>query len=253
MMKKSIKTIRNKMASAFLLGICLCLTSIPVAASSARADAKIAGTVESQFHAASSSVKRLDFLDKDLILATKEKKVLQVVPKPIGVDVKQLIWTSSNKKVVQIKNPSNWSCTLVAKKTGKSVITVRSLNGKKATCKVTVKKPYVELLDDELTIEEGDEDEIMIFKTVPEFDTVKSYKSADKRIATVDREGIVYAKSIGETTVTVTMKSGAKASVTIIVEPEDDWDDWDDDDDDWDDDDWDDDDWDDDDWDDDWE
>lgn len=47
-------------------------------------------------------------------------------------------YTSSDKSVVSI-DPDSWNCRFTAKKPGTSIITVKTYNGKTATCKVTVK------------------------------------------------------------------------------------------------------------------
>lgn len=55
---------------------------------------------------------------------------------------KNVTWSTSDKKIVTVKDGK-----LTPKKTGTATITVKSSNGKKATCKVTVKKPdYIKRL-----------------------------------------------------------------------------------------------------------
>lgn len=55
-------------------------------------------------------------------------------------------------------------------------------------------------------------------KTVyPTTDTVKSYKSSKTSVATVSSKGVVIAKKAGKATITVTMKSGAKATYKVTV------------------------------------
>lgn len=72
------------------------------------------------------------------------KKTLTMVPgktaklKLSGASGKTVSWKSSNSKVVQITSSSKSKAVLKAKKAGKATITV-VINGKKKTCKVTVK------------------------------------------------------------------------------------------------------------------
>ena len=54
--------------------------------------------------------------------------------------------------------------------------------------------------------------------TVMEGDKIKSWKSSNKNVATVNSKGKITAKKVGKATITVTTKKGAKASVTVTVQ-----------------------------------
>lgn len=70
-----------------------------------------------------------------LKLRAGQTKKLTATVLPAKTTNKTLTWTSSNTKVCTVKNGK-----IVAKKAGTAVITVKTANGKKATCMVTVKK-----------------------------------------------------------------------------------------------------------------
>lgn len=70
-----------------------------------------------------------------LTLKLKKSQTLVATRNPVTATEK-ITWTSSNPKVATVN--SNGKVT--AKKSGKATITAKTSNGKKATCKVTVKK-----------------------------------------------------------------------------------------------------------------
>lgn len=78
--------------------------------------------------------KKITLSQKKATLKVKKSVKLTVTRNPINATEK-ITWTSSNKKVATVKNGK-----VVAKKKGKATITAKTANGKKATCKITVKK-----------------------------------------------------------------------------------------------------------------
>ncbi len=78
--------------------------------------------------------KKLALNKKNATIKVKKSLTLKLTRTPITASDK-VTWQSSNKKVATV----NKSGKVTAKKTGKATITVKA-NGKKATCKITVKK-----------------------------------------------------------------------------------------------------------------
>ncbi len=122
-----------------------------------------------------------------------------------------LKWSSSNKKVATVDQYG----VVTAKKAGTATITVKTSSGKKATCKITV--PGVKLKKTSATVKVGKTTKIQIKSKTVKNDKVKSYKSSDKTIATVDKKGKVKGIKAGKATITVTMKSGATATFKVTV------------------------------------
>jgi uncharacterized protein YjdB len=80
------------------------------------------------------NVKKLVLNKKRVTLKKGKKYNLTVTLNPVTATNK-ITWSSSNKKVATVTSKG----VVKAKKKGKATITVKSSNGKKATCKVTVK------------------------------------------------------------------------------------------------------------------
>lgn len=70
-------------------------------------------------------------------LKVGERLQLSTTVSPSGASAGKLKWTSSNKKVAGVTS----SGAVVAKKAGSATITVKTSNGKKASCRITVTNP----------------------------------------------------------------------------------------------------------------
>ena len=158
------------------------------------------------------TTKSLSISEKKLTLQTKKSTTLTLERNPISATEK-ITWTSSNTKVAAVNSKGK----VTAKKAGTTTITARTSNGKKVTCKVTVRAPKVTLRKTSASIKVGKTAAIQIKSTYPAKDEVKSYKSSNKKVATVNRNGKVTGVKKGKATITVTMKSGAKATFKVTV------------------------------------
>ena len=109
---------------------------------------------------------------------------------------------------------------MTAKKAGKATITATSFNGKKATCKVTVKAGAIKVtLDQEsLLLITGETWQLNATTTA---DSKLTWKSSDKSVATVSKSGLVKAIAGGTALISVTTSTGHSASceVTVTHEP----------------------------------
>ena len=158
------------------------------------------------------TTKSLSISKKKLTLQTKKSTILTLERNPISATEK-ITWTSSNTKVATVNSKGK----VTAKKAGTATITARTSNGKKVTCKVTVKAPKVTLKKTSASIKVGNTAAIQIKSTYPANDEVKSYKSSNKKVATVNSKGKVTGVKKGKATITVTMKSGAKATFKVTI------------------------------------
>lgn len=135
---------------------------------------------------------------------------------PSSCNKRTLKWKSSNKKVATV----NQSGIITAKKKGKATITVKTVNGKKATCKVKVKilKPKsVKLNHRSYTMAVGES--VKLTKKVKPLKASQkvSWKSSNNKKATVSSSGIVKAKKVGKCKITAKTSNNKKAYCAITV------------------------------------
>ena len=126
----------------------------------------------------------------------------------------KLTFTSSNPKVVEVDNVGN----LTAKSEGTANITV-SVGDKKAVCKVTVPTVKIKLASKK-TVQIGCTYATFSDATVnADINTVLSlvkWKSSNKKIASVNKYGVVTAKKAGKCTITATYKGKTvKCKITV--------------------------------------
>ena len=131
----------------------------------------------------------------------------------------EIEWVSSKPKIVSIDQNG----LLTAVKTGTSVITATTSNGKKATCKVTVKKAptKVTLKPTALKLGAGGMSDALT-ATLPSGSVgTVSFTSSDTRVATVNGAGVVTSVGEGTATITATTNNGktATCAVTVYGEP----------------------------------
>lgn len=122
---------------------------------------------------------------------------------------------SSKKKVATVSKKGNKVIIKSAKK-GSAKITVTDSLGKKVTIKVTVKAApkKATLKKKSVTIKKKKTYTIALKKT----NSAKvTYKSSNKKIATVNANGVVKAKKKGNCKITVTTYNGKKATLKVKV------------------------------------
>lgn len=156
------------------------------------------------------ATKKLSVQKKKLTLSKGTKASIKVKRTPANASDK-LTWKSSNKRVATVNSKGQ----VVAKKAGKAVITVKSASGKKATC--TIQVAVVKLAKSSATIKKGATVAIKVKSSTVKNDKAVSYKSSNKKVATVNKKGIVKGKSAGNAEIVVKMKSGATAVFKVKV------------------------------------
>ncbi len=161
-------------------------------------------------------------LDKaELSLEEGASEVLIATVNPDNAADKSVTWASSNTAVATVSETGE----VIAVSPGEAVITVTTNDGSKtASCNVTVTAKVVavesvSLNKTELSLIVGG-DETLIATVTPEnaVDKTVTWSSSDTSVATVDNDGKVIAKAIGEAVITVTTTDGGKtATCTVTV------------------------------------
>ncbi|WP_310603376.1 Ig-like domain-containing protein [Anaerosporobacter sp.] len=126
-------------------------------------------------------------------------------------------WSSSNSKIATVDKKGK----ITAVKTGTATITVKTASGKKATCKVTVvkatqKATSIKLNKKTLSLKVGAYQQLVATLSANATDKI-TWSSSNKKVATVDKNGVVTAVKKGSVTITVTTANGKKATCKVTV------------------------------------
>ena len=124
-------------------------------------------------------------------------------------------WTSSDKAIATVTSAGK----VTAKKVGKVTITVKTSNGKTATCTITVKKAPDSIILNKTSATIGVKQTCNLTATLSPDNsaTYCSWSSSDKAIATVTSTGKVTATKVGTVTIMVKTSNGKTATCIITV------------------------------------
>lgn len=136
----------------------------------------------------------------------------QVSPK----SAKKLVWwKSSNPKIAEV----NWKGEVTAKKKGKATISVFAGN-KQRSCKVIVGTPVkkIKASTNTVTVSTGKSTKLKM-NVSPKTASIKTlnYSSKNKKIATVNKSGVIKGISEGTTQITVSSTDGSNKSTKVKV------------------------------------
>ncbi len=138
---------------------------------------------------------------------------------PSNASNKTLTWTTSNTNIATVD--SNGKVT--AKGAGSATITVKTNNGKTATCKVTVTNPtvavtIVSLNKTALSLVKGSSTTLSATVNPSNASNkILTWTTSNTNVATVDSNGKVTAKGAGNATITVKTNNGKTATCKVTV------------------------------------
>ena len=164
---------------------------------------------------------RITLSEKAITLETGEYKAISW-KLPSGSASAQISFSSSNKTVCKVVNDPWMGYVVEAYRPGSATVTVKTYNGKTATCKVTVIDPTIPTkvkLNKSGTVKLKKGKTLQLKATVSPStaQTTLTWKSGNKKVATVTQDGLVEAKKKGTATITVKTKNGKTARVKIKV------------------------------------
>lgn len=195
--------------SIIILIFCICLTATVYADEEVEASDSI--TVD-------LSVKSIKLAKNEFKLGLKE--TYQLIPKnqdDIAI-TSGLTYESNNTNIVSVSSKG----VVKAKKIGESTVTVKYKNGKKITCKITVKNaPSSVTLDvTSATIGVNEKSLDLTSTTHNGFSKQRKYTSSDTKVAKVNSYGVVTGVSKGTAVITCETFNGKTASCKITVKKE---------------------------------
>ncbi|MGN0490762.1 Ig-like domain-containing protein [Ruminococcus sp.] len=132
-------------------------------------------------------------------------------------------WSSSNTKVATVTKTSGNKAKIVAKGTGTADITVKTYNGKTATCKVTVKSAptSVTLSNSSITLGKGETFIISQNSNSGSYAKNFTWSSSNSNVATIEKtsgnKAKITAKSNGTATITFKTYNGITATCKVTV------------------------------------
>ncbi|WP_294907604.1 Ig-like domain-containing protein [uncultured Ruminococcus sp.] len=126
-------------------------------------------------------------------------------------------YSSSNSRVASVTKSGG---LVTAKAVGTAKVTVKTYNGKTATCTVTVKKAptKISLNKTNLTLKVGQTFDLNSYVNSGAAAYSRPYSSSNSRVASVTKSGgLVTAKSVGTAKITVKTFNGKTATCTVNV------------------------------------
>ncbi|WP_289761929.1 Ig-like domain-containing protein [Duncaniella muris] len=157
-------------------------------------------------------------------LKATETVALEATIDPETTTDKSVTWSTSDASIATVDEDG----VVTAVAVGNATITATTANGLKASCKITVAetpasgividKDALGITGDNLEMRVGDSKTINVtVEPTTTTDKTVTFASSDPAVATVDADGKVTALSLGETTITITAKSGVSTSIIVNV------------------------------------
>ena len=126
-------------------------------------------------------------------------------------------WSVKDKKVATVSSEG----VITGKKAGSTTVTVKTHNGKKASVTVKVyKKPSKVTLSETTAAMEVDEMRVLVARLPANTYSRITWTSSNRKVATVDEDGMVSALSVGTAKITAKTYNGKKATCTVRVRAE---------------------------------
>lgn len=133
----------------------------------------------------------------------------------------EMTWSSSNYATINVFQNGR----ILAQKEGTSIITVKTSNGKTATCTVNAIRPTVDITSVAITpvsytIKVGEEYKLnAVISPSNATDKEVIWSSSQSSIVSVDKTGNIAGLKAGTATISATASNGISATCTVICQP----------------------------------
>lgn len=170
--------------------------------------------VEAQFNVAVEIPISSIAIKDSLNLYSAKSEKLVVTFSPAIVSNKSLTWSSSDPNVASVSADG----TVRGKNAGTATITATTVNGKTASCKVTVLVACVSLKmnKESCTLKVGDISELKVSKSPASSSDNVKWKTSNSNIVDVE-DGEIYGISEGKATITAYTDRGVTATCVVTV------------------------------------
>jgi uncharacterized protein YjdB len=148
--------------------------------------------------------------------STENTKTITMTLNPSDSPLSKIKVTPSNTTVASVSVSGN-IITITAKLGGTVTITATPVNGKAATCIVTVKAPLTSMTASPINLNKGDLRTIAITKTPTDTTDKIVYSSDNNAIATVDSTGKVTGVNGGTAIITMKSESGLVSATCVVT------------------------------------
>lgn len=146
-------------------------------------------------------------------------KQLHAIIKPKSASVKKVKWQSSDKNILQVNSSGKiWGIA-----EGDAYVTATTTDGsnKRARCFVKVVEPTpitsIVIAQQDVTMKRGDSLKLSYSVLPSDNSDDIEFSSDNKRVATVNRKGVVKAVGTGNATITILATSGVSSTVNVNV------------------------------------
>lgn len=146
-------------------------------------------------------------------------KQLHAIVKPKSASVKKVKWQSSDKNILQVNSSGKiWGIA-----EGDAYVTATTTDGsnKRARCFVKVVEPTpitsIVIAQQDVTMKRGDSLKLSYSVLPSDNSDDIEFSSDNKRVATVNRKGVVKAVGTGNATITILATSGVSSTVNVNV------------------------------------
>lgn len=141
------------------------------------------------------------------------KATIGVGEKIAILNLASVTYTSSDSNILAVNNN-----IVTGKKVGKATVTIADANGNSKIYSITVKKaPKKIKASSKKVLKKGKTAKIKVLFQKGCYSYTNTFKSSNKKVATVDKTGVVTAKAKGSCKITVKTYNNKKATVKITV------------------------------------